>query len=227
MDYNLFNKSVPHHDEFQDKIGEIIKKYVAGLPNEVVYVIEGGSGTGLTTIRILEADTRITVVGVDNEKTIVDQARAILVDYGKRVFIQEDDLLEALRKMPTASADVFVSAWVLHNFTPQYRSVLFPEIARVLKVGGLFINGDKYARSDAEAHQHDMDEQIRAFDVFEVLGRPDLTQAWTEHYQEDEKIKITEDEQIQLLDEAGFSGIKIPYRKGMEAIITGVRESLV
>lgn len=25
-EYNLFNRSVPHHDEFQDKVGEINQK---------------------------------------------------------------------------------------------------------------------------------------------------------------------------------------------------------
>lgn len=45
-EYNLFNKSVPHHNEFQDKIAEIIKKYSASLQSNIIYVVEGGWGQG-------------------------------------------------------------------------------------------------------------------------------------------------------------------------------------
>ena len=68
----------------------------------------------------------------------------------------------------------------------------FSEIARILKIGGLFINGDKYARNEADLQAQDLESQIMAFDVFDTLSRSDLKKEWTEHYREDEKIKITE-----------------------------------
>lgn len=219
-EYNLFNKSVPHHDEFQDKVGEIIKNYVASLQSDTIFVVEGGSGTGLTTVRILDADRRIKVIGIDNEEKTINQGQTILKEYGDRVDLQKKDLLEALQKMPSEFADIFTSVWVIHNLTPKYRERLFPEIARVLKIGGLFINGDKYARDEQVEYEKDLENQIKAFDVFDSFGRPNLKKEWTEHYQEDEKIKITENEQINTLKGLGFNNIDIEYRKGMEAIIT-------
>jgi tRNA (cmo5U34)-methyltransferase len=221
-EYNLFEKAVPHHDEFQDKVGEAIKDYAATLQSDVISVVEGGCGTGLTTIRVLGADKRIKVVGIDNEEKTINQAKAILEDFGDRVTLEQEDLLEALRKISDESVDIYTSVWVIHNLPPEYRAKLFPEIARVLKKGGLFINGDKYARDDQSTHQQDFDNQIKAFDAFDTIERPDLKKEWTDHYHQDEKIKISESEQIQILKDLGFKDIKVQYRKGMEAVITGI-----
>ena len=220
-DYNLFNKAVPHHDEFQEKVAEIIKSYSFSLPTDNVLVVEGGCGTGITTARILEADKRIKVIGIDNEERTIKQARAILKDYENRVNLKKEDLLVALKAIPDKSVDIFASVWVVHNLQPEYREQLFPEIARILKIGGLFINGDKYARNEADLQAQDLESQIMAFDVFDTLSRSDLKKEWTEHYREDEKIKITENEQIQILQGLEFKDVAVQYRKGMEAIITG------
>ena len=131
------------------------------------------------------------------------------------------DLLVALKAIPDKSVDIFASVWVVHNLQPEYREQLFPEIARILKIGGLFINGDKYARNEADLQAQDLESQIMAFDVFDTLSRSDLKKEWTEHYREDEKIKITENEQIQILQGLEFKDVAVQYRKGMEAIITG------
>ena len=220
-EYNLFNKAVPHHDEFQENVAEIIKDYSSSLRTDDVSVIEGGCGTGITTARILEADKRIKVIGIDNEERTIKQARAILKDYENRVNLKKEDLLVALKAIPDKSVDIFASVWVVHNLQPEYREQLFPEIARILKIGGLFINGDKYARNEADLQAQDLESQIMAFDVFDTLSRSDLKKEWTEHYREDEKIKITENEQIQILQGLGFKDVAVQYRKGMEAIIAG------
>lgn len=222
-DYNLFNKAVPHHDEFQDKIGEIIKEYSKSLKAETLMVVEGGSGTGLTTLRILNADERIKVLGIDNEEKTISQAQQILEDYRGRVQLQKSDLIEALYTIPDRTVDIFASAWVLHNLVPSYRATLFPEIARILKSGGLFVNGDKCAQNDKDEHQRDLQRQLEAFNVFDELGRTDLKEKWIEHYHEDEKIKLTEEEQTLALGNLGFTNISVAYRNGMEAIITAIR----
>ena len=172
---------------------------------------------------VLDANNRIKVIGIDNEEKTINQAQVILKEYGDRVTLHKEDLLVALRKMSTESADIFTSVWVIHNLTPEYRTQLFSEIARVLKIGGLFVNGDKYARDDQKAHNQDLENQIKAFDVFDTIQRPDLKKEWTEHYQEDEKIKFTENQQNKILNDLGFKNIEIQFRKGMEAIKTPIR----
>lgn len=222
-EYNLFSKSIPHHDEFQNAVAGSVGRYAASSQTDIIRVVEGGCGTGITTARILDADGRIVVLGIDNEEKTIRQAQAVLQEYGNRVDLRYEDLLAALQSLPNVSADVFASVWVIHNLSPEYRERLFSEIARVLKPGGLFVNGDKYAQNDRELHERDLRYQIEAFDVYDSLGRPDLKKEWTDHYHEDEKTKITESEQTDILQKLGFRNVGVQYRKGMEAIITATR----
>ena len=222
-DYDLLKIVIPHHDEFQDKIGEVIKNYLSSLQTDTILAVDGGVGTGLTTTRILSADKRIKVIGIDNEEKTLNQARQILKEFGERIDLRKRDLLEAIEATPSQSVDIFASVWVIHNFQPSYRQILFSEIARVLKIGGLFVSGDNYARDDDKEHQEDLESRIRAFANFDKMGRPDLNIEWTKHSLEDEKIKITEGEQMKILRKLGFKDVSIQYRKEMEAIITGVR----
>jgi len=222
-DYDLFKKIMPNSDEFQNRVGEIVKNYSSTLLNKTISVVEGGSGTGLTTLRLLDADERITVVCIDNEETYLKQAGLVLSEYDNRVRYINKDLIEALKGIPDGSIDIFASAWMTHNVSPEYRAQLFPNISRILKKGGLFVNCDKFAQNDISLHAIDLENQSQNLDLFDNLGRLDLKKKWKEHWDNDEKIKFTEDEQVTLLKEQDFSNISISDRKGMEAIITCTR----
>lgn len=223
-EYNLFAKSVPWHDEFQDVLKRTIREYCLGKSEAATFTaLDAGCGTGITTIRILDADERIRVVAVDNEEKTLDQAKEALRDKADRVTFIQADLLPFLEGADDDSFDVFASAYVLHNLPCEYRNRVLKEIARVLKSGGLFVNADKYAHDDEEQQAKDLEEQIRDFDVFDKLGRQDIREEWTKHYREDEKIRITEGEQVRILASLGFDDIRTVFRKRIEAVIRAVK----
>jgi tRNA (cmo5U34)-methyltransferase len=186
--------------------------------------VEGGCGSGLTTVNILNADQRIRVLGIDKREAILNQARLYLSKHAPRVDLRKQDLLDSLKNMQQQYADAFASAWTIHNLTPQYRQELFPEISRILKVGGLFVNGDCYAKDEERDYQEDLEKRLKEFDKFDEIGRSDLKHIWVEHCLSDKETKIREGEQIIILENLGFESIKICYRKGMEAIITGIKK---
>ncbi len=222
-DYNLFAKSVSYYDQMQDLVGKIIAEFAHDSDKNKLTFFEAGTGTGLTTIRIVEAGSKIHVIAVDNERKMLDQARKVLSDFSDRITFIETDLLEAFEKQPDESVDGFVSGYTIHNLPPEYRNQVFPEIKRILKKGGIFINADKYALDNPEAHQKTLKEQILAFNIYNKIGRPDVKEEWTKHYLADEKIKITESEQFAILEQLGFSNIKKPFRERMDAIIVATR----
>jgi tRNA (cmo5U34)-methyltransferase len=217
-EYDLFRLAAPHHDQFQSRVATILTQYLP-LTQSVYTLFEAGIGTGITTKTILDTNENISIVGVDNEPVLLEYAYTVLQKYGNRADIQCSDILDFLKKIPDNSYDAFASVWVIHNLAPEYREKLFLEIYRVLKKGGIFVNGDKYAEDDIEAHQESLYKQIKAFDIFTTIGRPDLQTAWTEHYLEDEKIKLTEAEQVEHLDQLGFIDITVDKRFGMDAIV--------
>ncbi|MCK5332315.1 class I SAM-dependent methyltransferase [Candidatus Parcubacteria bacterium] len=223
-EYNLFEKSVPWHEEFQNTIGDKISDYCFQLKDkEKISVLEAGCGTGLTTIRILNADKRIRVLALDNEDQTLNQAREILHDFEDRINFIKKDVIEYLKNIDDNSLDIFASAYLIHNLPATYREKIFREIFRTLKSGGLFINGDKYAKDDEAQHERDLREQIKDFDVYEKMNRSDIKEEWTRHYYDDEKIKITEGEQKKILQSLGFCEVETVFRKRMEAIITAVK----
>jgi tRNA (cmo5U34)-methyltransferase len=225
-EYDLFQKVVPHHDSFQAAIAEAIKVF-ALVCDGSVRVVEVGVGTGITTKLILDVDTRIYVTGIDNEPRTLHIAREALTHDAQRVNLIEQDMLNALRTMPNVSADIFASAYTLHNVAPEYRAALLQEVARILRPGGLFVNGDKYALDDAVAHDQSLKQQLKDFEKFTELGRPDLRDSWTKHYLEDDRIRMIESESKNQLAELGFGKIETVFRLGMEAVITAYKVTAI
>jgi hypothetical protein len=95
----------------------------------------------------------------------------------------------------------------------------------VLKSGGIFVNGDKYAVSDKDLHQSNLDWQLKQFDAFENIGRPELKKDWTDHYVEDEDVNrvLYEDAFIKDLQNIEFKDCIVDNRHYMDAIGSGVK----
>ncbi|MBI4163165.1 MAG: methyltransferase domain-containing protein [Candidatus Aenigmarchaeota archaeon] len=149
-----------------------------------ISVIEIGFGTGITTKNVLEADKRIVVIAADNEIVMLKQAKFNLKNYieNKRVTFVLEDAVKFLKKQLPASFDCFVSYATMHNFDKTYRSSVLKEIFRVLKPGGLFVNGDKYALDNRIEFKRSFGRQIQRYkNVFTKMGRPDLLEQWTRH----------------------------------------------
>lgn len=216
-EYDLFRLAVPHHDEFQRALGTTVQEHAKAQAGPI-RVVELGMGTGVTT-RVLLADDRISVIGIDNELKTLERAKQVLREYGTRAQFVENDLLGALSAMPAKSTDVVASAYTIHNLPEAYRVELYREVARVLKSGGLFVNADKYALDDDVAHCASLAAQLEAFAVFAALGRDDLAREWTAHYLEDDKMRMYEGKTKLELAELGFVGARTVYRKGMEAVV--------
>lgn len=236
-EYRLFALAVPWHDEFQQKITTHFQMW-AGFYQEmrwlrqsdlyapcsprVLDVVELGCGTGFTTDQLLRSYPLVHVTAIDNESVMIEQATALFVD-DSRVAFQVNDVLAALQSMSDGSVDAVVSAYVLHNLQPAMREAVVAEAVRVLRPGGLFINGDKYARYDLAQHARDLEDQISAFTVFDQIGRSDLREEWTAHYHEDEQIAWGERTACAHLASLQMVNVGIVYRQRMEAIIVATK----
>ncbi|SRR6266481_308923 len=225
-DYDLFKLAVPHFDELQDEIDRIVSAHYKLQSYPSPYrVIEIGCGSGETTRRILEANRNISVFALDNDPAMLEQARRNLALFSERVQFVCGDALSELRDLKKdADFQAVVSGFTLHNFQHEYRKSLVGELARHLAPDGLYVNADKYAPDDSVTHEKDLSEQLKAFKIFDEVGRPDLREAWTNHYYEDENTKWTEFNEKSLLRVNGFGDIKIVYRNHMEAIITASKQ---
>lgn len=221
-EYDFFKLAIPHHDEFQEQLGFCLENYfsVETTPE----ILEIGSGTGETTKEIFKKVPNAHVVALDKEVGMIKQAQDKNFE-GEIVFVAEDSLV-FLKNVPEHSYDSVVSAYTLHNFTSEYRQELISEIYRTLKPGGVFINADKYALDDEEEYKDMYNKQLKAFDVFDDLGKSELKKEWLVHYENDNfpSIQLVEGVFKQKLLETGFINIKTVYRKMLEAVIVAEKK---
>jgi tRNA (cmo5U34)-methyltransferase len=189
-EYDLFQLASPHYNELQNSVGEMLKLEFNKSNLTTINVLEIGFGTGLTSKIVLMAYDRIKLKAVDNEPIMQEKATTALSQFDDgRVELSIQDALEYLKSIPSNSFEAVISAFVIHNFQRDYRAEVIKEIYRILKPRGIFINADKIGASDPAEHSRNVEWQMKQFDVFEKIGKPELKKEWVEHYQEDEKQK--------------------------------------
>ncbi len=226
-DYHLLKLISPLSAEMSRLVGEATGEFCRQYP-EAVRVVELGGGTGITTLSILSADDRLTVLSVDNEPAMLNQARQNLKQWSDagRLEFCGDDALTALRTLVSDSIDLLASAYTLHNFQNDYRQQVIQEIFRVLKPGGRFINGDRYALDDVSAHTRCVQQEVEGyFRVLTPINRLDLLEHWIVHLFNDESENhiMREAKALQQMAAAGFKQIELTHRQEVNALLTAVK----
>lgn len=193
-----------------------------------VKVLELGGGTGITTLSILSASDCLHVLSVDNEPTMQNQAKQSLQNWvkGGRLDFCADDALTALKTVDDESVNIVASAYTLHNFEKEYRQHVIEEIYRVLKTGGRFINGDRYALDDIDQHTRNTQQEVAGyFKVLTEIQRLDLLEHWVIHILSDESENHVMRESVALgqLSDAGFQQIQLKARNNVNALVTAVK----
>ena len=223
QDYRMLKLICPFATEMSRLVGLEAGEF-SRQTAETLKVVELGGGTGITTVSILSADDGLTVLTVDNEPTMQRQAMESLkswVEAGRLEFCG-DDALTALRSLPSGSVDLLASAYTLHNFPADYRLQVLHEAYRILKPGGRFINGDRYALDDVSAHTRATQHEVAGyFKVLTGIDRLDLLEHWIIHLFNDESENHIMRETVALrqLGEAGFERIELKLRMDVNALV--------
>ena len=223
-DYDMLNLICPLATKMSHLVGETLKKYADTKTDELT-VVELGGGTGITTFALLNASKNTQLLSVDNEPVMQNQAKKSLekwVESGQLAF-SPHDALTALQNLPNSSVDVIASAYTLHNFEHSYRAKVVNELFRVLRNGGIFINGDRYALDDISTHTRATQTEIA--DYFRILiaeNKLDLLEHWIIHLFNDESENhiMRESIALQQLRDAGFENVELSNRVGVNALVT-------
>jgi ubiquinone/menaquinone biosynthesis C-methylase UbiE len=219
-EYDMLDVICPAAAAMSNRVGE----YVAALPEGPLNVLEIGCGTGVTTRALLRRPGAV-ITALDNEPAMLDQARVRLPDFidERRVRLVEADALSGLAALPAGSADIVASAYTIHNFLEPYRLRVLSEIFRVLKPGGIFVNGDRYALDETARHTKlTQDEARHYFKTFAALGRYDLLEQWIIHLFSDESADHIMRLQLSLeaMRKIGFDSADVHFRDGVNALVT-------
>lgn len=215
------NSLAPHQEKMQNLVEETLRRCLKESNLEKIQAIEIGTGTGLTATKIMGGDERVRLKSVDAEPKMIEVARKNLQQHieNGRIEIFQEDALVFLKKLANNSADVVASALTLHNFENQYREKVLKQIFRILKKDGIFINADKYSPADDNDARKEFEWQMQQF---EKAPDSETKKGWIDHYMVDNKPEIImkEDVAMAIMQEIGFSDIKITDRHHLEALLT-------
>jgi ubiquinone/menaquinone biosynthesis C-methylase UbiE len=227
QEYDLLKLICPLAAKMSHLVGESVKRYCLdkATPQSV---LELGGGTGITTLALLTADDNVQVLSIDNAETMQKQARQSLEQWlqSGRLSLQLEDILTALENSPDASVDIVASAYTLHNFEHGYRDRVITEIYRVLKPGGLFVNGDRYALDDVNAHTRLIQQEVQGyFSVLIQQERLDILEHWIVHLFSDESENhvMRETPSLEQLQQQGFRSIQLQHRQQVNALVSALK----
>lgn len=220
-DYDESFVGYPNYFIFQKAIQKELKKFASHYRSKKIKALEAGCGTGETSKLILELSRNMELIAVDNDPDVLAEAKKKLAKYKNVKFVKQD--IENFLNNNKQNFDVFIQASVFHNLSISKRKRIIKKAFMALKPGGAFINADKIAQDNIESHRKSLIWQLKKFDLFDNVNRPDLKERWAKHYLDDEKIKLSEKEAVDSMTKAGFKKISKPYRRKMEAILIGFK----
>lgn len=225
-DYLLVMQGIPHLSEIDREVTNAIRGFKSPTASNILKALEIGCGSGRATAKLLTARPDISLTAVDNEPQLLVQTRQNLqneIKQGKLTLV-ESDALVYLQSVGSSHFDIVASVMALHNFERTYRSRVLREIHRILKPGGLFINGDKYPPDDpVEFHRLLPLHLAPFFDVLGPAGRTDLLKEVVLHELADlaPDRAMKEGEFMREVSEIGYSGCKFTGRKYYDAVFHG------
>jgi tRNA (cmo5U34)-methyltransferase len=129
---------IPGYEELQ----EAVTAATAGIRAE--RVLELGTGTGETALRVRAEQPEAEWVGIDASEAMLARARERLPSADLRLQRLEDEL-------PDGTFDLVVSALAVHHLDGAGKRDLFSRVAAVLRPGGRFVLGDVVVPAAGEA----------------------------------------------------------------------------
>jgi tRNA (cmo5U34)-methyltransferase len=226
-EYEMLRLICPSAAEMSGRVGKFVGAWTPPYPAGQLKLLELGCGTGITTASLLASRGDAVIDSVDNAPAMLSQARKNLAAElaTKRLRIIENDALSHLCEIPDATVDIVASAYTLHNFLHGYRRRVLEEVRRVLKPGGLFVNGDRYAIDDAAEHLKKTQEEVKGyFRTFGEMNRSDLLEQWIVHLFSDESEEhiMRLQPALDAMAEIGFRNITLHFQDGVNALVSAI-----
>jgi tRNA (cmo5U34)-methyltransferase len=163
---------VPAYEELEDRTAE------ATVGVEVDAILDLGTGTGETAVRVVQRHPKAHLFGIDESAEMLIHARLRLPEADFAVARLEDPL-------PAGPFDVVISALAVHHLDGPAKADLFQRVAERLVPRGRFVMGDVVVPEDPNDAVTPIDgvydKPSRSVDLLRWLGEAgfDSRLIWT------------------------------------------------
>lgn len=143
---------LPHREERFAAMTAVLRQLVAsGQLRHELRILDLGCGTGAIGQRLLTHFPEATYVGVDVDVALLELAKSMQPEFGRRFTVVERDL--SLDSWTTGFADgefdVIASSTALHWLDREGLARVFHQMAPLLRPGGVFFDADNLAFSSS------------------------------------------------------------------------------
>ena len=203
---------IPHYD---DMIATGVELLAALAPADG-HVLDLGGGTGALSSAVLQGlpGVRVTVLDVDTD--MLGEARRRLDPFSDRVAFQEGSFLD-----PLPAADAMVASLALHHVHDlRAKTELYRGIRGALAPGGVLLNLDAAVTEDSRLNSLVFDRMAARMGdhgITDAEARSHFA-AWA-----DEDRYFPLDAELSALREAGFDEVECFWRRGLCAVLCGLR----
>lgn len=154
--YRRYSGLIPGRPEILDTISRLATHFTAENPR----ILDIGCGPGDVTAAILALKSSATVTLVDFSEDMLAQAQERFAENDYMDYVKHN-LNEGLPdKVMAAEYDAVVSCFALHHIEFENRVGLYANIRRVLRKGGMFINGDRFTQESPRLDEWALDDFV-------------------------------------------------------------------
>ncbi|WNG20876.1 class I SAM-dependent methyltransferase [Cystobacter fuscus] len=141
------------------------------LPEEFV-LVDLACGPGSISQRVLERFPKARCIAVDLDPVLLTLGRGALGDGGGRLRWVAADLMtvDLVARLEVASVDAVLSTTALHWLPAERLVALYHQLGRLVRPGGVFLNGDNIPFSRRPSPFQRLAEQARRRDEAKAFG---------------------------------------------------------
>ena len=209
---DMIDRSVPFYKENLTLSINIVKNYLSKGDK----VLDLGSSTGTFLINLAKIDKTLKLIGIDNSDAMIKKGKQKAKAFGIKVdFINSDFLDFNFGKNRLISAN-----YTIQFIRPIKREKLISKIYKSLKKGGVFLMSEKLVSEDKKLNKILIDAY---YDYKKQKGYSEYEIAKKREALENVLIPYTQQENIEMLKDAGFKHIETIFRWGNFATFLAIK----
>ncbi|MFD2767431.1 class I SAM-dependent methyltransferase [Micromonospora eburnea] len=163
----------------------MITRTIGEVIGDSFVALDLGCGPGSLSQRILAAHPAATAIAVDSDPLLLELGQHALSDYADRLRWVDADLRDPRwhESLGVDGVDVVVSTTALHWLEPGVLFEVYRRAARLLRPGGILLNGDNMPYDAGQATHERLAESANeraAKQAFAVAGVPDWERWWAD-----------------------------------------------
>lgn len=200
---DMLERSIPFYKE----VLELVCNLALLNSQKDSKIIDLGCSTANTLLHLYKKSKERILIGVDNSKPMLENAAKKIQAYGANIKLIEDDITQC----DLQGSDVVLANYMFQFIRPLKREIFAKKIYDSLNVGGILLLSEKIIFEDKVLNKQMIDLY---YDFKRSNGYSDFEIAQKREALENVLVPYTKDENIAMLQKAGFYSVETLFQYG-------------